>query len=146
MRVQNDVHGNNNNNNQAVNQNNNQNNENRAAAENPAANENPPAAAPQPGPLLNAGGAAGANAAPESTVPQTEPSVPRIPERPSPVAITLLAIRTFFLSLVPEHHTLWTTRSPISEAFPSVSIFYPVALFRARNVLLNYLYYYRFKQ
>lgn len=96
MRVQNDVHGNNNNNNHVVNQNNNQNNENQAA-ENPA-NEIPPVAVP------NAD--TGTNPAADSAAPRAEPPVPPIPERPSPVAVTLLAIRTFFLSLVPEQHAL----------------------------------------
>lgn len=146
MRVQNDVHGNNNNNNQAVNQNNNQNNENRAAAaENPAvADENQPA--PQPRQLPNAASAA-TNAAADPAAPRTEPSAPRIPERPSPVAITLLAIRTFFLSLVPEHHTLWTAwqaprfRRRFAPILLSGS---PRMLFRAARFTLNYSYIYIF--
>lgn len=114
MRLQND-HLNlnliNNNNNDVINHNN-QNNENRAVA--PA-----PVVIPE---NLNADGVRQRRSqeqtnsvninetTPHSSTEQStismEPAAPAIPERPSPITVTLLAIKTFFLSLVPDQPTM----------------------------------------
>lgn len=111
MRLQNEhlnLNLNNNNNNNVINHNNQNNNENRVAAA-------PAAAAPEnvdagglrqrrPQESANAAAVDGVTPAPvvEPVPASSEPATPPVPERLSPIAITLLAIRTFFLSLVPD--------------------------------------------
>lgn len=46
------------------------------------------------------------NLSTEQPTVSSEPAAPAIPERPSPITITLLAIKTFFLSLVPDQPTM----------------------------------------
>lgn len=102
MRLQNDQVNLNNNNNNVINHNN-QNNENPVAEnqnnENERRNTLNEVAPPVNNEETN-------RALLQTTSVRSESTIQPPPERLSPIAITLLAIRTFFLSLVPDHPVL----------------------------------------
>lgn len=105
MRLQNDqfnANNNNNNDNNIVNHNNNQNNDNVNNHQNDEAVNPPPATtSTTPEEAANRANEQQSNETLPATTTQPEPTAP-IQERLSPIAVAVLAIRTFFLSLVPD--------------------------------------------